>query len=73
MLSEILKLEIMIAMEQNECGQKYVDILSLGGFNAFFGDENNKSAVMTIINELLPKHRQVAHIDYMVTNRSATS
>ena len=57
----------MIAMEQNECGQKYVDILSLGGFNAFFGDENNKSAVMTIINELLPKHRQVAHIDYMPT------
>ena len=57
----------MIAMEQNECGQKYVDILSLGGFNAFFGDENNKTAVMTIINELLPKHRQVAHIDYMPT------
>ena len=57
----------MIAKEQDECGQKYVDILTLGGFNAFFGDENNKSAVMTIINELLPKHRQVAHIDYMPT------
>ena len=55
----------MIAKEENECGQKYVDILSLGGFNAFFGDENNKSAVMTIINELLPKHRRVKHIDYM--------
>ena len=57
----------MIVKEQNECGQKYVDILSLGGFNALFGDENNKTAVMTIINELLPKHRQVAHIDYMPT------
>ena len=53
--------------ENNEIKPKYVDILSLGGFNAFFGDENNKSAVMTIINELLPKHRQVAHIDYMPT------
>ena len=57
----------MKSKEQNESGPKYVDILSLGGFNAFFGDENNKSAVMTIINELLPKHRQVAHIDYMPT------
>ena len=57
----------MKSNEQNESGSKYVDILSLGGFNAFFGDENNKSAVMTIINELLPKHRQVAHIDYMPT------
>ena len=52
---------------KNECAQKYVDILSLGGFNAFFGDENNKSAVMTIINELLPKHRQVVDIEYMPT------
>ena len=51
--------------DNNEIKPKYVDILSLGGFNAFFGDENNKSAVMTIINELLPKHRQVAHIDYL--------
>ena len=53
--------------EHNEIKPKYVDILSLGGFNAFFGDENNKSAVMTIINELLPKHRQVVDIEYMPT------
>ena len=57
-----------IAMnEHNEIKPKYVDILSLGGFNAFFGDENNKSAVMTIINELLPKHRRVVDIEYMPT------
>ena len=50
-----------------EFKQKYVDILSLGGFNAFFGDENNKNEVMTIINELLPNHRQVVDIKYMPT------
>ena len=53
--------------ENNEIKPKYVDILSLGGFNAFFGDENNKSAVITIINELLPKHRRVVDIEYMPT------
>ena len=47
--------------------QKYVDMLSLGGFNAIFGDENNKAEVMTIINELLPEHRKVVHIDFMPT------
>ena len=40
-------------------------MLSLGGFNAFFGDENNKDEIMMILNELLPEHRQVAHIDFM--------
>ena len=57
-------------MEQREekvFKQKYVDILSLGGFNAFFGDENNKNEVMTIINELLPDHRKVRKIKYMPT------
>ena len=53
--------------ESNEIKPKYVDILSLGGFNAFFGDENNKSAVMTIINELLPEHRRVVNIEYQPT------
>lgn len=53
--------------EGKEFKQKYVDILTLGGFNAFFGDENNKNEVMTIINELLPEHRKVASIDYMRT------
>ena len=55
-------------MEENvEIKPKYVDILSLGGFNAFFGDENNKDVVMTILNELLPVHRKVVDINYMPT------
>ena len=53
--------------EGKEFKQKYVDILSLGGFNAFFGDENNKNEVMTIINELLPEHRKAVDIKYMPT------
>ena len=52
---------------KNEIQPKYVDILSLGGFNAFFGDENNKGVVMTILNELLPSHRKVVDISYMPT------
>ena len=57
----------MDMVKENESKQKYVDILSLGGFNAFFGDQNNKSAVMTIINELLPEHRRVVNIEYQPT------
>ena len=53
--------------EGKEFKQKYVDILSLGGFNALFGDENNKNEVMTIINELLPEHRKAVDIKYMPT------
>ena len=47
--------------------QKYVDILSNGGFKAFFGDESNKEAVMELLNTLLPKHRQIKDIDYRPT------
>ena len=57
-------------MEENTQGrseQRYVDILTNGGFKAFFGDEKNKSEVMTIINTLLPEHRQVVEIEYMPT------
>ena len=57
----------MDMVKENESKQKYVDILILGGFNAFFGDQNNKSAVMTIINELLPEHRRVVNIEYQPT------
>ncbi len=57
----------MSIQENNNVQQKYVDILSLGGFNAFFGDENNKDVIMTIINELLPEHRKVEKIDFMPT------
>ena len=44
-----------------------MDLLTNGGFKAFFGDENNKSEVMMLINTLLPPHRQIEHIDYRPT------
>ena len=47
--------------------QKYVDILTNGGFKALFGDENNKKVVMDILNVLLPKNRRVVSIEYMPT------
>lgn len=40
----------MYSFEENEKKQKYADILSLGGFNAFFGDKNNKDEVIKILN-----------------------
>ena len=52
---------------EGERKQKYVDFLTNGGFKAFFGDENNKMGVMTIINELLPNHRKVVEIEYLPT------
>ncbi len=51
--------------ERNE--QMYVDILSNGGFKAFFGDENNKEEVMLLMNTLLPEHRKIKTIDYRPT------
>ena len=47
--------------------QRYVDILSNGGFKAFFGDESNKEAVMALLNTMLPKHRQIKEIYYQPT------
>lgn len=47
--------------------QRYIDILTNGGFKALFGDVNNKEAVMTIMNALLPEHRKVVDIEYMPT------
>lgn len=47
--------------------QKYVDILSNGGFKAFFGDERNKNEVMALLNALLPEHRQIEAIWYKPT------
>ena len=47
---------------------KYVDILSNGGFKAFFGDENNKAEVMMLINTLLPCDRKVVDIEYRPTD-----
>ena len=48
--------------------QRYVDILPNPGFKAVFGDVANKDAVMMIINEFLPAHRKVLHIEYLPTN-----
>ncbi|MBQ9722915.1 MAG: Rpn family recombination-promoting nuclease/putative transposase [Bacteroidales bacterium] len=47
--------------------QRYVDILTNGGFKALFGDAQNKDVVMSIINVLLPDHRQVVDIEYLPT------
>ena len=63
----ILKICEMEKEYYRESDQRYVDILTNGGFKAFFGDENNKEEVMTLINTLLPPHRQIAHIDYRPT------
>ena len=52
--------------------QRYVDILTNGGFKAFFGDVNNKDAVMSIINYILPEHRKVVDIQYMPTEYQGT-
>ena len=46
--------------------QEYVDILTNGGFKAFFGDENNKEEVMVLINALLPEHRKVVNMSRFV-------
>ena len=35
--------------------QRYVNILSNAGFKTFFGDVNNKEAVISIQNVLLPE------------------
>jgi len=35
--------------------QRYVNILSNAGFKAFFGDVNNKEAVISILNVVLPE------------------
>ena len=52
-----------------EVKQRYVDILTNGGFKAFFGDKKNKKAVIDILNVLLPAHRQVEDIDYLSTEQ----
>lgn len=56
----------------DELVQRYVDILTNGGFKALFGDIENKDVVMSIINTLLPAHRKVVRIDYMPTEYQGT-
>ncbi len=52
---------------KNGVAQRYVDILTNGGFKALFGDAANKDVVMSIINVLLPDHRKVTDIEYLPT------
>ena len=47
--------------------QRYVDILTNSGFKAFFGDVNNKDAVMSILNVLLPEHRRIVDMEVLPT------
>ena len=54
-------------VQNGNASQKYVDILTNGGFKALFGDENNKEVVMDILNVLLPENRKVVSIEYMPT------
>ena len=63
------ELEKQIAKVQEEeiLQQKYVDILSDGGFKAVFGDRNNKRVIMDILNTLLPEHRQLEDIELVQT------
>ena len=58
---------VMNVKTHEESEQRYVDILSNGGFKAFFGDESNKEAVMMLLNTLLPKHWQIKEIEYQPT------
>ena len=52
--------------------QRYIDILSNPGFKALFSDVANKDVVMSIMNVLLPAHRQVVDIEYMPTEHQGT-
>ena len=56
-------------IEKGISKQKYVDILTNGGFKAVFGDENNKKLVMSVINTFLPEHRKVVDIEYLPTEQ----
>lgn len=49
--------------------QTFVNVLTNGGFKAFFGDENNKEEVMEVLNALLPENCQVMEIEYLPTER----
>jgi len=59
--------EVTKELEEKILRQKYVNILSNGGFKAIFGDRNNKQVIMDILNALLPEHRQLKDIKLMQT------
>ena len=62
-----MKEEKQQAEQKGNVLQRYVDILTNSGFKAFFGDVNNKEAVISILNVLLPKHRQIATLEIQPT------
>ena len=47
--------------------QTFVNVLTNGGFKAFFGDVNNREEVMDVLNSLLPENCQVVDIEYLPT------
>ena len=57
--------------EKDAVVQRYVNILSNPGFKALFGDRRNKDVVISILNALLPAHRQVEDIEYLPTEYQA--
>ena len=50
--------------------QRYVDILTNSGFKAFFGDANNREAVMSVLNVLLPERRKIKSMEILATEHS---
>ena len=59
-------------VQDEEVVQRYVDILTNSGFKAFFGDVNNKEAVMSILNVLLPEHRRIVEMDILPTEHQGS-
>ena len=58
---------------KNAVVQRYVDLLSNGGFKAVFGDRNNKDVVISVINMLLPEDKRVKDIEYAPTEHQGRS
>ena len=59
--------ERLQTVQKDNVVQRYVDILTNSGFKAFFGDVNNKDAVMSILNVLLPEHRRIVDMEVLPT------
>ena len=59
--------ERLQTVQKDNLVQRYVDILTNSGFKAFFGDVNNKDAVMSILNVLLPEHRRIVDMEVLPT------
>ena len=52
---------------KNLSSNRYVDLLSNSGFEAVFGDEDNKDVIIGVLNMLLPARHQVTDITYLRT------